>query len=287
LDPVYIQNLRYKLQKRIGRLNSVDDGDLFLITLSQFFRFFDQQTTFTGITEVLLSKFPDLEEVVERIISRNESLYGDSEEEAAAIGYQVLRKLKDDPDKLFKLGFAYRRTGKIHEAIEAIREIFVEPFYEYIDENLDDRRAMLALLMRYKHRSEWFQREKLWEYSKIERRAEKALALDLYSYLYDQGIDFVIEPSSITGEIDLIASQDTDDPVLLDAKVFDGEGRGKSYIRKSFNQIYTYTQQYNEPFGYLVIYKTCERAVIGDVRAERALLMQSLHERVRGMNLII
>jgi len=118
---------------------------------------------------------------------------------------------------------------------------------------------MLALLMRYKHRSEWFQREKLWEYSKIERRAEKALALDLYSYLYDQGIDFVIEPSSITGEIDLIASQDTDDPVLLDAKVFDGEGRGKSYIRKSFNQIYTYTQQYNEPFGYLVIYKTCER----------------------------
>ncbi len=52
MDPVYIQNLRYKLQKRIGRLNSVDDGDLFLITLSQFFRFFDQQTTFTGITEV-------------------------------------------------------------------------------------------------------------------------------------------------------------------------------------------------------------------------------------------
>ena len=259
MDPVYIQNLRYRLQKRISRLNSFEDGELFLITLSQFFRFFDQQTTFTGITEVLLSKFPDLQEVVERIISGNESLYGSSEEEAAAIGYQVLRKLKDDPDKLFNLGFAYRSTGKIHEAIEAIREIFVEPFYEYIDENLDDRRAMLALLMRYKHRSEWFQREKLWGYSKIERGAEKALALDLYSYLYDQGIDLVIEPSSITGEIDLIASQDTDDPVLLDAKVFDGEGRGKSYIRKGFNQIYTYTQQYNEPFGYLVIYKTCER----------------------------
>jgi len=34
--------------------------------------------------------------------------------------------------------------------------------------------------------------------------------------------------------------------------------RGKTYICKGFNQIYTYTQQYNEPFGYLVIYKTTE-----------------------------
>lgn len=259
MDPVYIQNIRYKLQKRISRFNSVDDRDLFIITLSQFCRFFEKQPTLTGIMQSLLLKFPAIDEVVEKIISNKENIYGESEEEAAAIGYQVLRKLKDHPDKIFQLGFAYRRTGKIHEAIEAIREIFVEPFYEFVDENLDDRRAMLALLMRYKHRSEWFHREKLWEYSQIERTAEKSLALDLYSYLYDQGIDFIIEPSSLSGEVDLIACQNTDDPLLLDVKVFDGNARGKSYIRKGFNQIYTYTQQYNEPFGYLVIYKTCER----------------------------
>jgi len=262
LDPVYIQNLRYKLQKRIGRLNSVDDGDLFIITLSQFFRFFDEQNTFTGIIDVLLPNFPEIEKDVESIITKNKIVYGDSEEEAAAIGYKVLRELKDNPNKLQKLGLSYRRTGKIHEAIEAVREIFVEPFYEYVDEKLDDQRAMLALLMRYKHRSEWFHREKLWKYAKIDRGAEKALALDLYSYLYDQGIDFMIEPSSITGEIDLIAAQHTQEPLLLDAKVFDGDGRGKSYLRKGFNQIYTYTQQYNEPFGYLVIYKISEKDLL-------------------------
>jgi hypothetical protein len=42
-------------------------------------------------------------------------------------------------------------------------------------------------------------------------------------------------------------------------RFFYGEGRGKAYIQKGFNQIYTYTQQYNEPFGYLLIYKTCEK----------------------------
>jgi hypothetical protein len=188
--------------------------------------------------------------------------YGETEEESAAIGYQVLRRLIDTPKKLKKiqeLGLAYRKAGKMHEVIETIREIFIEPFYEYVDENLDDQRAMLALLMRYKHRSEWFHREKLEEYSKIERKAENTLSLDLYSYLYDQGIDFVIEPSSITGKVDLISSQLTDDPVILDAKIYDGDSRGKSYIKKGFNQIYTYTQQHNKPFGYLVIYKTCEK----------------------------
>jgi hypothetical protein len=90
------------------------------------------------------------------------------------------------------------------------------------------------------------------------RRAEKLLALDLYEYLHDQGINFMIEPSSLQGEIDLIAAQGSNDPLLADTKIFDATSRGKPYIRKGFNQIYTYTQQYNEPFGYLIIFKTVE-----------------------------
>lgn len=262
MDQNYIQNLRYKLQKRIGRLNSVDDGDLFLTTLSQFLRFFNESETYTGIIEALLPKFPNAEDEANRILDNNESLYGESEDESAILGYFVLKGLTsnaNNANRLISIGHNYRRVSKFHEAIETVREVFIEPFYEYVDENLDDQRAMMVLLMRYKHRSEWFNRDRLYTLSQIERKGEKSLALDLYSYLYDQGIDFTIEPSSISGEIDLIAAQGTDDPLLLDAKVFDGEGRGKTYIRKGFNQIYTYSNQYNEPFGFLVIYKTCEK----------------------------
>jgi len=91
------------------------------------------------------------------------------------------------------------------------------------------------------------------------RKTETSLALDLYSYLHDQGINFNIEPSSLTGEVDLIAAQGSSDPLLADVKVFDAMNRGKAYIRKAFNQIYTYTQQYNEPSGYLIIFKVTER----------------------------
>lgn len=116
----------------------------------------------------------------------------------------------------------------------------------------------MGLLLRYKHRTEWFHREYLWELAHSGRSAERNLALELYAYLYDQGIDFNIETESIRGRIDLIAAQYSSDPLLLDVKVFDGESRDKHYICKAFRQIYTYTQHFNEPFGYLVIFDIAE-----------------------------
>ncbi len=230
MDHLFTQNLRYKLQKRVSRLNAVDDQALFFITLTQLFLFFDRQPIFMGIVETLLTKFPYIEKTVEEIFSeQGRAIYGNSEEESAAIGYLFLKRIIENTDSLFDICYKYRHTGDGSESLDAIKEIFIEPLYEYVDENLDDQRAMLALLMRYKHRCEWFHKAKLWDCSNIERQAEKLLSLDLYSYLYDQGIDFMIEPSSITGEIDLISAQNSDDPLLLDAKVFDGDGRGKSY----------------------------------------------------------
>ena len=97
----------------------------------------------------------------------------------------------------------------------------------------------------------------MWENN--QQIGEKLLAKNLYEYLYDQGIDFFIEPASISGEVDLISSQNSDDPLLADIKIFNPEkSKDKRYICNGFNQVYTYTLDYNESFGYLVIFNTCE-----------------------------
>lgn len=257
MDPLFVQNLRYKLQKRVSRLNSVD-SQVFPSSLAQFWRFFDRQPVFVGIIEGLLAQFPNIADVAEALLHGNE-WRAETEEEAAAAGYSVLRLTGDRRDNAFYL-LGSGSTSNLNDALDEVRELYLEPFYEYVDEQLDDQRAMLALLLRYKHRSEWFHHERLFALAQEETiRAERRLALDLYGFLYDQGIDFMIEPSSITGEVDLIAAQNTPDPLVLDAKIFDGDSRGKAYLRKGFAQVYTYTQQHNEPFGYLVIYKTTDR----------------------------
>jgi hypothetical protein len=59
--------------------------------------------------------------------------------------------------------------------------------------------------------------------------------------------------------VDLIATQKTDDSLVADTKIFDlGRSKGKSYIAKGFGQVYRYTVDFHEPFGYLVIYQTSE-----------------------------
>ena len=72
-------------------------------------------------------------------------------------------------------------------------------------------------------------------------------------------MDFHIEPQSASGEADLIAMQKTDDALVADAKIFDPDrSKGKAYIASGFAQVYRYTVDYNEPFGYLIVYLTGE-----------------------------
>ena len=260
MGPEIIQNLRYRLEKRVRRLNSVE-WRRFIPELRRFWRFFDGNPTYCGITDLLANSVPEYSKDVQRIVS-GERLEAETEEATAALGYGTLRRIAefDGVRPISKLAGNIGSASSTFEAVETVRKVFLEPFYEYVDEHLDDQGAMLALLLRYKHRCEWFHRSRLGEMvQKESEKGEKLLARDLYSYLYDQGIDFIIEPSSITGAIDLIAAQGSDEPLLADTKIFDGNRRGRAYILKAFNQIYTYTQQHNEPFGYLVIFRATDR----------------------------
>ena len=283
-----LQGLRQRLQKRIQRFDDLDEKqiDLFGIYLTQFLVFFDNEPIFVGIIDELITKYPRSHEFARRVLEKKKlheidnELYqidtdlrniSKSDEVSAAMGYSFLRELHsqiniyhknrqqgDNPIRVCYLEFA-RLTYPLKE-IGTIKKLFLIPLYEYVEEQIDASRIFLSLLIRYKHRSEWFERERLNRLLENNTRStEKLLALDLYSYLHDRGVDFAIEPSSITGEIDIIAAQGTEDPLLADAKVFDGDGRGSHYIKKAFNQIYTYAQQYNETFGYLIIFKNTDR----------------------------
>jgi hypothetical protein len=258
----YIQNLRYKLQKRVRRLNSIANYEMFHASIKQFWGFTKENPVLMGIIDDLERRSPESEEYANRIINESEGFSCNTELENAAISYFVIRKCaeSDDINIEVSIGNIYT-SGDYREMIEGFRDYFLEPFYEYLDEQLDDQRAILSLLRRYKHKCEWFQREqlyKLWEQNTA--RGEKLLALHLFEYLHDQGLDFTIEPSSASGEVDLIADQKSEDPLIADTKIFNpASKKGKEYIVKGFNQIYLYTVDYDEPFGYLIIYKTSDK----------------------------
>lgn len=268
-----VQRLRYKLQKRARKVNSAG-YQTFHFALLRWWKFLHSNEIFVGILEQLAYLVSSAEDDVKRIIN-GESLQGGTEEEEASLAFWIIKycyEAKENPDIEIVIAHRYSHSSNHNEALEMFKDIFVEPLYEYIDEQLDDQRAVLGLLRRFKHSCEWFQRNDVLDiYQKeVERgtqegkkgRGEKQLALHLYEYLYNQGLSFSIEPTSVSGEADLIASQNTDDPLIADVKLFDpSSSKNKSYIIKGFQQVYQYTLDFNEPFGYLVIFKTCEEGL--------------------------
>jgi hypothetical protein len=260
-----VQTIRYKLQKRVRRLNSADH-EHFALLLRLFFQFIDSSALLAGVRDELLARVTvaDINSSVDQIIS-GQAHFGDSEEESAAMGYLLLKKLSENPedDRIATIGLNYGAHGNGDVYIDMVRTVFLEPFYEYLDEHIDDQQAILYFLRQYKHRSEWFHADRLRKTVEDDtQRGEKKLALDLYEYLHEQGIDFHIEPSSASGEPDLVADQVGKDRVIADAKIYWPErDKGKSYIIKGFHQAYIYACTYNEPCAYLVIYKMCKEAL--------------------------
>jgi len=258
MDSEYLQNLRYKLQKRVKKLNSIlYKNEVFYPLLKQFWGFLQSYDIFVGILEDLENRCPTMEEKANDILINLKGYTVYNELENAALSYFVIRNCieSDNDSSIYKLGKIYGYAG--HDILQKyFKDMFLEPLYEYLDEHIDDQRAILALLCRYKHKCEWFQRDNL---IKLSEQGERKLTEHLYEYLHDQGLNFMIEPRSASGEADLVSIQKGEEPLIADAKIFNpAKGKGKSYIATGFNQIYTYTRDYNEPFGYLVIYKTCE-----------------------------
>jgi hypothetical protein len=255
----YIQNLRYKLQKRVRKLNSTTNTELFHFAVLQLWGFLQSQPIILGIMDSLEILRQKDDEDAKKIIEGSEGLVFDSEIVHVAVSYFVLKRCvqSDNRQVEIEVGLKYG-TGKFEDAIEFFKDNFVETLYDYLDEQMDDQGMILSILKNFKHKCEWFRRDELlrqWESDT--QKGEKALCLFLYEYLHDQGIQFSIEPSSASGEADLVSSQIGDERLVADAKIFNPDkGKGKPYIIKAFNQIYTYTLDYNEPAGYLVIFNT-------------------------------
>jgi hypothetical protein len=134
-------------------------------------------------------------------------------------------------------------------------EAVVEPLIEFLQERIGESSDVLHLLERYVRRVEWFDQARLWdEFNADTRRGEAVYDRDLRRFLFEQGIDYPFsQPRSASGEADVIANLHTDDPLVCEVKLFDGDGYGPAYVGKGVQQAVAYAHDYGETAAYLVI----------------------------------
>ncbi|MBU1636572.1 hypothetical protein KKC97_02800 [bacterium] len=150
--------------------------------------------------------------------------------------------------------------GNADEAIEIIRDEVIDPILEFIDERLDSRDAIIGVLKKYKQRCEWFYRQRMREAvdQNLEGKSgERALMIDLNSYVHQESLEFFVEPASASGEADVVLRDSDGRYIIIDGKYIDeklSHAAIRAKLASGFHQVCRYCQDYDEPLGYLVAF---------------------------------
>lgn len=177
----------------------------------------------------------------------------------AAVILSILENCVEEPRRLEGIGFNIRGNGNIDSNVSYFNQTFTKILYEFIDERFEDGNLILYLLNRFKARCEWFYKKELCDlYLSDPSRGEKLLSKELRKFLFDQGIDYPFsEPETPSGKPDLVHGIDGSNPLTLEIKLFEPSSKkryGRGYIRKGFRQAFDYSDDYNQPYGYLLVF---------------------------------
>lgn len=259
----FYRPLRYELQVKKDRLYRVDAGAL-VDEFKLFFDFLKQNPILQGIFEELRTNMPDYGEWYKNMVSKRRILWPSTEIERvrvclAFIEHCVNSGNADEPSQIaYMVGFHGR---SFDQAAHFFLENFFMPFYEYLDQHIEEFSSVLYVIEKFKLRAQWFEREHLYTlYNEDTSKGEAILDKVLRRFLFDNGIEYPFStPASSSGRADIVASLHTPDPVIVEVKVFDGESRGRGHIRQGFRQVHDYMTDYNKNIGYLVIFNVCDR----------------------------
>lgn len=302
MDQQLLQRTRYILQSRFRKIQTAGIGHFELVT-KQVIDWLEKHPIIGSVIQYLDQVPGEHHKEIELLLASDISgmryyiltvrrQYPKQESEPEFYGYtpitieqhasaclQVLRATVQRPSVEFYASLAtylsqeeysaHRQETK--EIIEPIKDIAVRDLYEYIDEFLDGINAVNGLLNKYKQNAEWFQREQIQQILSAGyggKRGERALALHLQQYIFDQGIELVVEPSSASGEADFLLRDPSGQYTIIDAKLIKADASPSEITRKiaeGFNQVARYCADYNQTIGFLAVFVNDNISILVDL----------------------
>ncbi len=286
MDPLLVQQTRYLLRSRARRVQTCPDA-LFQSSCAQFLCWLNDNQVTSGLVNDLGRRATSDTEAIGRILREAPNVGRGSYEPGfycAATAHEhavmcfhmahaVAATVEMPPhtaDFVIRcLGEYLTRNQAIEsdDAVSAVRDVAIDGLFEFLDERIDTRNILFSILRKYKMRAEWFRKSRTREIAVrgIEgRTGERALAIDLQEYLLDQGVEFVIEGTSASGEADLALRRPDGGHLIVDAKYLPSS-RSPSKIRSTlasgFHQVARYCADFDEPSGFLVVFNNSERRI--------------------------
>jgi hypothetical protein len=255
-------NLRTNLQEWKNRLHKAP-YEQFGHQFKYFLNNLSSKKQLAGILKEIsnLHKYDcELLATIHNQISSGTEMNFESLEHQAAFCYQFLRYFTGEYSYDIHQ-YSLVPGSNFEQSKSNLIEEYISPIIYVLHDRLDKSSSVIYLLEKYKRRTEWFTNKNLLEqYNSASANYEQILEDDLRLFLFDQGIDYPFStPSSASGRADIIGEIDTEDPLVVEIKIFDKrKNYGKTRIKDGFSQIVKYANDYNKDVGYLVIYNMNE-----------------------------
>ena len=265
---LYPHQLRVRIQERKTRLYR-SDYRTYQDELRYFLQFLhESHYTRALLVEIDAHPSEDFEQWAQYDDQWGRQYFPETEMGRAKICYGFLKQCANAEHPLAPVRWGNRyisSKSKYDEILNELNEIIVEPLINFIHDRIDDGGDILYIIERFKLKAEWFRRKELYcLYERDTSAGERNLNQELRAGLFDGGIDYPFsEPSSPSGQADIVALLESDDPLVLEVKVFDPErSRGRSHIKQGFQQVTRYAQDYNQSVGYLVIFNCSTKQLV-------------------------
>ena len=263
----YLRNLRVRLQERRNRLHKTDYRT-YDTELRYFLRFLDENTYTRSLLVTLDANTQvNFEQWATELSNVREVQFPETEEGRAKVCCGILKLCVDDKysDNTLGWGQYFSDASNYDEILRDLTETVVDPFVNFLHDQIDDAGNVLFLIERFKLKVEWFRRKELYVlYKGDTSTGEASLDQELRASLFEGGIDYPFsQPSSPSGKVDIVAQLGSDDPLVLEVKVFDpNHSKGNSHLRQGFHQVLRYANDYNQSVGYLVIFNCSDRQLV-------------------------
>jgi hypothetical protein len=231
--------------------------------LQYLWEFLHTSPFFAPLCKVIKEKaFPRFDNDRYQIVWKQENifLYGD-EEKRICRSYLVIEDIvteSHDSNIIYSIGKQYMEgvQGTGEDCFKAFNELFFDPLKSYLFFQMETSTVIGDIFREYKDRTQWFTRNSLYQLAISDPgKSERSLLADMRGYLYDNGIQAIVEPASPAGRPDYVGVlNESSSKILVEGKVFDGEDRSKKYLARGFEQLRNYLKDYHDHAGYLVVF---------------------------------
>lgn len=259
----YERDLQVKLQERYRRFYKAD-RNAFDQEAGYFRTFIQRSPALKAITETIATSDPefDADEWVSEKFDYQGYAWPETEEKRAKVVWRLINRWADG-ENILSLTRSFSSERNINASLRDMVEKTVEPFVEYLQEQIGSASEVLYMLERFTRRLEAFDQDELYEkYTKDTARGEALYDRYLRRFLFDQGIDYPFSQSkSASGEADVVSGLEGDDPLVCEVKLYDTGSCGIPYVAKGFSQAVSYAHDYGKNIAYLVVFNLSDQGI--------------------------